>query len=267
MPDPYLSSSSREPYPIPILHSERHFLVILKPPGVLSQRDRTGEDSVLELLAQQLSRATGKPRVFLAPVHRLDRPVSGAMVIARSSKAASRLATAFREQRVAKLYLAWVSPPPFKREKELVHTLIREPGAARTVARKVEPLPAPLPREKGGQGAAALSYKVVLMQNDRALLLIHPYTGRKHQIRAQLQAEGMPVVGDRRYGSPIPTEGEFILLHSYLLRIPHPLTGEPCTFVAPPLPYFPFPEQAKARLMQELERLSLASSPGRGSPP
>jgi 23S rRNA pseudouridine1911/1915/1917 synthase len=246
--------------PVSILHTERALLVVNKPPGLLTQGDFSGDPNLLDILREILRKETGRANPFLALVHRLDRPASGVMVFARTSKSASRLSQAFRDHRVEKFYLAWVSPPPRREEGLLLHLLKRERGSDRTLA---------LPFEEGSSlPFGALLYRTLRVEGRRAFLLIRLLTGRKHQIRAQLSAIGSPVVGDKRYGSSAGGPPGMIFLHALRLTFPHPITRTPLTFTAPPPETFPDPGTIEERLFEELLQREIAlplrqAQPGR----
>lgn len=204
-----------------ILYEDNHIIAIDKPLGVLTQQDSSGAESLLDMVREYIREKYSKPgRVFLGLVHRLDRQVSGVVVFARTSKAASRLFREFHQRSVLKIYCALVHRPagipPDDRAGEWVYLfndLVRR-GSTTVLA------PA-----QGESVNAALAYKVVAANDRYMLLLVKLLTGRKHQIRAQLSAAGIPVAGDRRYGSPERYPDKSICLHSYLLRVMHPTSG------------------------------------------
>ncbi|HET6349205.1 MAG TPA: RNA pseudouridine synthase, partial [Candidatus Krumholzibacteria bacterium] len=215
-----------------ILYEDNHVLGVLKPAGMLSQGDRTGDVSALELARRYIKHAHAKPgNVFLGLVHRLDRPVSGVMVFARTSKAASRLAQSFHDRNAEKHYLCVVSGVVHADDGELTamiertHTRSRIAPAAtdrsraaalefRTLARLERK---ETPRVSGGrprrrEDSASMS-----------LLAVFPRTGRHHQIRLQLAAAGHPIRGDLKYGAVAPLPDKSIALHAARLRVPHPV--------------------------------------------
>lgn len=233
-------------YPFTILHEERQFLVVNKPAGLLTQGDASGDPDLFKLLREWLKEKTGSANPYLALVHRLDRPVSGAVIFARTTKSAARFSRAFREHRVEKHYLAWVSPSPSQPEGVLEDLLYREKSLARTVA---------LPLSSSRTSAAVpgkLKYRTLSCEGKRSLLLIEPLTGRKHQIRAQMAAIGSPIVGDKRYGSRLPAPQGTILLHAVRLSFSHPIQGTKVSFIAPLPPYFPCPVPLTMIFPQEL---------------
>lgn len=201
-----------------ILYEDNQIIAVDKPPGVLTQQDSSGVESLLDMVREYIREKYSKPgRVFLGLVHRLDRQVSGVVVFARTSKAASRLFREFQERSILKIYCALVHRPaegsPDDRGGEWVYLfndLVRR-GSTTILA-----------PSQGEAVNAALAYRIISSDDRYLLLLIKLLTGRKHQIRAQLSAAGMPVAGDRRYGSPERHPDKSICLHSYLIRVKHP---------------------------------------------
>ncbi|MDT0630882.1 RluA family pseudouridine synthase [Rubrivirga litoralis] len=212
--------------PFRVVYLDNHLLVVSKPPGLLAQGDATGDADLVTLAKAYLKERFDKPgNVFVGLVHRLDRPTSGVVALARTSKAASRLSDQFRRRAVQKRYLAVVDGRlngAGRREDWLSSA----GGAVAVVA-------------EGAPGAkrAALSWRVLASRADRTLVDVDLETGRKHQIRVQLAALGAPVLGDFRYGNRTPfAGGRGIALHAYRLTLEHPTRREPLTFTAPPPP-------------------------------
>jgi 23S rRNA pseudouridine1911/1915/1917 synthase len=228
------------PLHIEIIHDDNHLLGIVKPAGLLAQGDRTGDPTALAQAREYVRARYHKPgNVYLGLVHRIDRPVSGVMVFARTSKAASRLARSFHDRLVEKVYLAVVvgTVPDGKGELsgfvERTHTRSRlAPGAGakarpaslayRVLGRARLALP---PRDRRGRSAA--------VERAVTLLEVTPRTGRHHQIRLQLSAAGFPIVGDLKYGAPEPLPERAIALHAARLRFPHPVRDEAVELSAP----------------------------------
>jgi 23S rRNA pseudouridine1911/1915/1917 synthase len=205
---------------IPILYEDNHCIVIAKPAGLLSQGDQTGAPSVVELVKADLKVRYAKPgNVFLGLVHRLDRPVSGAMLLAKTSKAAARLAEEFREGRVEKAYRAIVEGSVHVDAGTWVDMLRKDPQHNR-----VEVSTAADAKE------ARLEFRVLERLGDRTSLQLVPRTGRSHQIRVQLASRGWPIVGDRKYGSHstiLAQDGKpRIALHAWRLGFTHPTRRE-----------------------------------------
>ena len=217
--------------PFPVLALDNHLLGIAKPAGLLVQGDATGDTDVVTLSKAYLKERFDRPgNVFVGLVHRLDRPVSGVVLLARTSKAAGRLAEAFRGRDVTKRYLAVVdgraasAVEPGQWAESTVGLRYSERGTARVVA----------PGASGAQ-RATLRWRQIAGEGRRSLLEVDLVTGRKHQIRAQLAALGVPVLGDLRYGATVPFgNGRGIALHAVRLTAPHPTRDEAVTLVAPP---------------------------------
>lgn len=213
------------PAPLPlresdILYEDNHCLVVTKPPRVLTAGDDTGDVSLLDLARDYLKRKYAKPgNVFLGLVHRLDRPVSGVVLFARTSKAAARLAEQFRERHVQKTYQAIVSGQVPAPEAELVHWLLKDRNT--NVVRVVPPGTA-------GSLRSVLRYRRLKAAGKRTLLEVAPETGRSHQIRVQLATSGMPICGDTKYGSTERLHGA-IALHAARLTFEHPVRRKPVT--------------------------------------
>ena len=205
-----------------ILYLDNHLLVINKPAGVLVQGDASGDLDLLTAGKRYLKKRFHKPgNVFLGLVHRLDRPVSGVMVFARTSKAASRLANQFRARTVQKNYIAMV-----KGSMAGHGTLI---NYVRKDHRKVR-----IVDENHPKGLRAeLFYKAVRHIKGRSIVLVTLKTGRPHQIRVQLANQGHPIIGDFKYGSKEELDGRNLALHSGRLTIEHPTMKTRLTWSAP----------------------------------
>jgi len=215
----------------PVFYSDNHLLAVYKPAGLLVQGDETGDVCLLDLAKQWVKQRYQKPgNVFLGLVHRLDRPVAGVMLFARTSKAGARLSEQFRTGSVRKVYLAVVEgkkPPPAAR---LIHHIERQGRQSRLVHR-----PTPKSRE------ARLSYRLLDSAGGRSLLEIELETGRKHQIRLQMAANGCPIVGDGRYGAAGVLNARQIALFARQLTIVHPILHDALTWCAPLPAGWPWP--------------------------
>jgi len=218
---------------LPILHEDNHLLVVDKPAGLLSQADLGGDLDVLTLAREIIKRRDGKPgNVYLGLVHRLDRPVAGVMVLAKTSKAAGRLARMFRQRETRKIYLAVVLGLPDPPAAPLTHRLVRDrPRRLTRIA------------ASGEEGREArLAYRVLETRADRSLVEVELATGLQHQIRAQLALDGHPVAGDRKYGAPDCLAGGpgAIALFAREIGFEHPVRRTPLHVTAPPPLHFPW---------------------------
>ncbi len=220
-----------------ILYEDNHLLVVVKPPNLPVQADSSGDDDLLNILKRYIKEKYAKPGdVYLGLCHRLDRPVGGVMVFARTSKAAARLTEQFKGRGTKKRYAAVVEGN-VPQSGALVSYLKETEGVKR-----VEVLPSPAP----GAKEAKLSFVKLAEQDGYSLLDIELLTGRKHQIRAQLAAAGYPIRYDQRY-HPNPMRGQ-IALWAYELSFEHPTKKERMRFFAPPQgeAFVPFREQITA---------------------
>ena len=210
-----------------ILYLDNHLLVVDKPAGMLSQADRTGDLDVVTWAKAELKVRFDKPgNVFVGLVHRLDRPVSGVMVLARTSKAAGRLSDQFRRRAIDKRYLAVVEGE-LAGGGEVVDWLRKdEAGTVRRVKRGTE-----------GAKEARLRWRQLASDARHTLLEVELMTGRAHQIRVQLAGMGTPIVGDLRYGASGPlADGRGIALHAVRLTLEHPTRKDPMTWTSAPPP-------------------------------
>lgn len=193
-----------------VLYLDNHLLVINKPAGLLAQADRTGDPDVVTLGKAFLKAHFRKPgNVFLGLVHRLDRPASGVMVMARTSKAAARLSAQFRERTVTKEYLCLVEGRMADAAGRFEDRLEKQGRTVRVVG----------PTQ--GQ-RAALGWRLIRCGPDWSLVAVTLETGRPHQIRVQFAHRGHPLWGDFRYGARRPFDGRNLALHCYRLALDHP---------------------------------------------
>ncbi len=222
---------------IKILYEDNHLLVVEKPVNMLTQGDATGDADLLSLLKQYIKEKYDKPgNVYLGLVHRLDRPVGGVMVFARTSKAASRLSDQVRKGTFGKVYLAVVrgKPPQSGRLQHYLH----KDGATNTVQCF------DTPRE--GAKEAVLQYllleSVDVPQDAGALSLVkvNLITGRSHQIRAQFAFEGFPLYGDQKYGKDVNRPGQQLALWSVGIKLVHPTLKEEIAFKSFPPDCYPW---------------------------
>lgn len=178
-----------------ILYEDNHLIAVYKPAGILVQGDDTGDKCLMDEVKEYLKEKHKKPgNVFLGLLHRLDRPVSGIVLFAKTSKGASRLSEQFRNHSVQKIYHALVEKAPKQKSGTLVHYLKKDEKQNYTTV---------FDEPTDGALRAELDYEIVEAQNFASLLRIHLKTGRSHQIRAQLAHIGCPIVGDTKYGSKI----------------------------------------------------------------
>lgn len=207
-----------------VLYEDNHLLVINKPAGVLVQGDVTGDVPLVDLAKAYIGKKYNKPGdVFLGVVHRLDRPVSGVVVFARTSKSLERMNELFRNRDTQKTYWAIVTNKPVREEGTLVHWLVKDEKKNKTTAYS---------RENPNGLRSELNYKVIDHQRGFYLIEVTPITGRPHQIRVQLASMGCPIVGDVKYGSERASPDGSIGLHARNLSFIHPVKKEPMTITA-----------------------------------
>ena len=209
-----------------ILYEDNHLVVVNKPHARLVQGDQTGDLSLDHQIREFIEKKYDKPgRAFLGVVHRLDRPVSGVVVFAKTSKALSRLNRAFKEHKVQKKYWAIVENPPREPEGTLVHYLMRNRKINKSKA-----FDSMHPDSK----KAILTYRFCGQARNYYFLEIDLQTGRHHQIRAQLTAIGCTIKGDLKYGARRSNPGGGISLHARELGFMHPVRGEMMVIAADP---------------------------------
>lgn len=217
---------------VPILYEDNHLLLVEKPVNIPVQLDSSGDNDLLTILKNDLKIRYNKPgNVYLGLIHRLDRPVGGAMVFAKTSKAASRLSDMVRRHMIDRHYLTVVHGTPAKKKGQLVHYLLKN-----TKTNIVSIVSASHPQGK----KAILDYKVIETNGTHSLLAVQLQTGRPHQIRVQLNAIGHPIVGDQKYGAHLNKVGQQIALWAHTLTLEHPVKKAPVTVTSPPPSQFPW---------------------------
>ena len=207
-----------------IIFIDNHLIAVTKPAGLLTQPDRNTDESLIDQTRQWIKEKYNKPNnIFLGLVHRLDRNVSGVVLFARTSKAASRLSKQFREGTPKKLYRAIVLGKLKEEHTTLVHYLRKEKSLRATV----------FPRETSAAKRSELSYEVINSTENKSLLEVSLSTGRFHQIRAQMAFIGHPIIGDVKYGAPEPLPNQEIALYAHKLVFSHPVSNKEITLTAP----------------------------------
>jgi len=213
-----------------VLYEDNHLIAVNKPGGWLVQGDKTGDIPLSEYVKQYIKKRYKKPGdVFLGVIHRLDRPVSGVVVFARTSKALTRMNKLFHDREVDKLYWAITNKKPDPLEGELVHFLAKHTGRNVTTA-----YTNPKTIEKKKAKRSVLNYKMIARLGGHVLIEVNPITGRSHQIRVQLSEIGCPIRGDLKYGFNRWNEDSNINLHCRKLSFIHPVKKERITIKADP---------------------------------
>ena len=208
-----------------ILHEDNHLIVVNKRVGDIVQGDKTGDKPLSEIVKEYIKDKYNKPgEVFLGVVHRLDRPTTGIVVFARTSKALSRMNELFSNRATQKTYWAVVKNKPVKSQDKLVHYIKRNEKNNTSKAHLNE-----VPDSK----LASLEYKIIKELTNYTALEIELHTGRHHQIRAQLAAIGSPIKGDLKYGFDRSNPDGGIHLHARKLCFTHPVSKEAITIIAP----------------------------------
>ena len=198
-----------------ILYEDNHLIAVNKPAGMLSQGDKTNDKTIADEVKSYLKNKFNKPGdVFLGVIHRLDRPVSGLILFARTSKALTRCSELFRERKIKKIYFAITENEPNEAHGDLTHYLVKNKKNNHTQA---------YDEQLKNSKRSILSYEHINSYKKAQLLLITPKTGRPHQIRVQLSNIGCPIINDIKYGYPSTDNKHSIYLHSYSLEFIHPV--------------------------------------------
>jgi 23S rRNA pseudouridine1911/1915/1917 synthase len=201
-----------------VIYEDNHIIAVNKTTSEIVQGDKTGDEPLSETVKQWLKEKYDKPgNVFIGVTHRLDRPVSGLVLFAKTGKALSRLNEMFRDGKIKKTYWAIVKKPPEKEEAELTHYLLRNEKQNKSYA---------YDSEKPGSKKAVLSYRLIARSDHYYLLEINLKTGRHHQIRCQLAHIGCPIKGDLKYGFERSNPDGGISLHARKISFIHPVSHE-----------------------------------------
>ncbi len=208
-----------------VLYEDNHVIVVNKRAGDIVQGDKTGDKALSDIVKEYIKDTCNKTgNVFLGVVHRIDRPTTGIVVFAKTSKALSRLNALFAKKEVSKTYWALVKSPVEMKEGTLIHWLKKNPKNNKSSVYSTE-----FPDSKKG----ILNYKVIRELENYSLLEINMETGRHHQIRAQLAKSGLPIKGDLKYGFDRSNKDGGISLHARKIEFIHPVKNEPLIVIAP----------------------------------
>ena len=217
---------------IRVIYEDNHLLVIEKPVNVPSQKDDSHDPDLLTILKNDLKKRYNKPgNVYLGLVHRLDRPVGGVMVFAKTSKAARRLSGQIRFREFDKVYLAVVYGKIQEKSGQLKHYLLKDKSA-----NYVKAVPEPV----DGSKEAILDFIVLDAKDEFSLVKVKLHTGRSHQIRVQFSSIGHPLYGDQKYGVVSSKPGEQLALWSAQITLKHPVRDERIAFTSTPPETFPW---------------------------
>jgi 23S rRNA pseudouridine1911/1915/1917 synthase len=209
-----------------ILFEDNHLIIVNKLPSEIVQGDKTGDLSMIDTVKAYIKNTYHKPgEVFLGLVNRIDRPVSGVVLFARTSKALTRMNELLKTREIRKTYWAIVKESPPSDAGELIHYLKKNEAQNKAIVYN---------KEVAGSQRAHLAYKILARSDQYFLLEIDLFTGRHHQIRAQLSAMGCPIRGDLKYGYPRSNPDASISLHSRSVSFIHPVRKEEITVIAPP---------------------------------
>mgnify|MGYP003488230477 CR=1 FL=1 len=211
--------------PLSVLYEDNHLIIINKPSGALVQGDKTGDAPISDDVKQYIKDKYNKPGdVFLGVIHRLDRPVSGIVIFARTSKALTRMNEMFKDKEIQKTYWAVVQNPPKETSGTITTYTIKD-----SLMLKAKVYSKEVPKSK----ICILDYKVIQESDRYYLLEVLPHTGRFHQIRSQLSYIGSPIKGDIKYGYPRTNPNGSIQLHARRIEFIHPVSKEKITVTAP----------------------------------
>lgn len=217
---------------VKVIFEDNHLIAVNKPVGRLVHSDHTGDDTLADWVKTYIKHRYDKPGdVFLGVIHRLDRPVSGVVLFARTSKALVRMNELLKNRQIQKTYFALVSPRPVEFEGTLVHHIAKstEKNVVKAYA-----------SAKSDTKEAILTYRLRGELDGKTWLEVNPLTGRPHQIRAQLSKIGCPIIGDLKYGATYPLPDKSIALHCREMSFIHPVKNEPVSIRAKAPKTFPW---------------------------
>lgn len=210
---------------VEVLYEDNHIIAVNKRPSDIVQGDKTGDKPLSEHVKDFIKKKYNKPgAVYLGVTHRIDRPVSGVLIFAKTSKALSRLNKMFQEKTIQKTYWAVVKNEPAKTKDTLIHFLQKNQNQNKSYARKIESKDAK---------RSELDYKLIAKSERYFLLEVLPKTGRHHQIRVQLSSMGCPIKGDLKYGFDRSNKDASIHLHARKIEFIHPVSKEKISITAP----------------------------------
>uniref|UniRef100_A0A7V6CDI9 RluA family pseudouridine synthase n=1 Tax=Thermodesulfobacterium geofontis TaxID=1295609 RepID=A0A7V6CDI9_9BACT len=230
-----------------ILYEDKHILVVYKPPGLIVQGTKRNEESLLKILKDFIKERDKKTgNIFLGVVHKLDKKVSGILIFAKRSKSAKKLFESFQKKEIIKLYIAKVEGT-LEGEGIWEDYLLWD---------NIERKALVLERTSENTKKAITIYSTLYSLGKETFLLLMPFTGRKHQLRAVLSKRGYPVVGDIKYGSKRKIlNGKAIFLHSFYLSFPHPMSKEKLEFWAKIPDYFSFDVKYENKIFEIIKKM------------
>jgi 23S rRNA pseudouridine1911/1915/1917 synthase len=209
-----------------VLYEDNHIIAVNKRPSDIVQGDKTGDAPLSDFVKQYIKEKYNKPgAVFVGTVHRIDRPVSGIVLFAKTSKALARLNQLFQTKEIQKTYWAVVKNKPLAIHGHLIHYLKKNEATNKSKA---------FEKETPGALRSELEYQLICSSDNYHLLEVKPHTGRHHQIRVQLSSMGCPIKGDLKYGFDRSNKDASIHLHARKIEFIHPIKLEPIVIVAPP---------------------------------
>lgn len=209
-----------------VLYEDNHIIAVNKRPSDIVQGDKTGDTPLSDFVKQYIKEKYNKPgEVFIGTVHRIDRPVSGIVLFAKTSKALARLNQMFQTKEIQKTYWAVVKNKPPHKNGKLIHYLKK--NEAKNMSKAFQ-------KETDGALRCELDYEIIAQSDTYSLLEVRPLTGRHHQIRVQLSAMGSPIKGDLKYGFDRSNKDASIHLHARKVEFIHPVKKEPVVITAPP---------------------------------